>query len=150
MFVFSQLQPLLQIVLAALLGGFIGFERERKRKEAGIRTFALVAMGSCFFTIVSGYFFLSYANGNVGPIEVDPTRVVQAVAIGIGFIGSGLIIQRKAKVEGLTTAAGLWTTAALGIGVGLKLYLLSVATALLIVGIFTVLQKVEERVLKTK
>ena len=147
----SYLEPLWQIILAAFLGGLIGLEREHKRKEAGLRTFALVSLGACFFTLVSNYFFIVYnqsAGSNV--VEVDPTRVVQAVAIGIGFIGSGLIIQRKSQVEGLTTAAGLWATAALGIGIGLRLYFLSVAGALLVVVIFAVFQVVEEKFLKTK
>jgi len=142
---FLQLEPFLQLLIAVLLGALIGYERERKGKEAGLRTFSLVAFGTCFFTITALYFDVSKTvNGAV--IQIDPTRVIQAVAVGIGFLGSGLIIQRKAQVEGLTTAAALWATAAIGIGIGLRLYYLSTIGVLLIVFILVVLQMVERKI----
>ena len=142
---FLQLEPFLQLVFAALLGSFIGYERERKGKEAGLRTFSLVALGACFFTMTAIYFKLPQG-ASTNALQIDPTRVIQAVAIGIGFIGSGLIIQKKAQVEGLTTAAALWATAAIGIGIGLRLYYLSAVGALLIIVILVVLKEVEKKV----
>ena len=127
--------------MAAFLGALIGFEREHKRKKAGLRTFSLVALGSCFFTVIAVYFSSAYEVNSF--VQIDPGRVVQAVAIGIGFIGSGLIIQKKDQVEGLTTAAALWAAAAIGIGVGVKLYLLSILAALLIIVVLGTLRILE-------
>jgi putative Mg2+ transporter-C (MgtC) family protein len=106
------LEPFLQILLAGLLGALIGLERKSRKKEAGLRTFALVSLGCCLFTIIDIQFM---ADLNV-PASIG---VVQAVAIGIGFLGSGIILQHKGQIEGLTTAAALWATSAVGIGVGM-------------------------------
>lgn len=143
-FDFSQIEPFLQVLLAAFLGGLIGLEREYKRREAGLKTFSLVSLGACFFTVLAIYLsspqcqFSSF-------VQVDPGRVIQAVAIGIGFIGSGLIIYHKFQVEGLTTAATLWASAAIGVGVGLGLYFLAVFGALLIILILAGFRLVEEK-----
>lgn len=144
-FDFSQLEPFLQILLAAFLGALIGLEREHKKKEAGLRTFSLVALGSCFFTAIATYLSSPVGNFANSSIQIDPTRVIQAVAVGIGFIGSGLIIQHKAQVEGLTTAAALWATAAIGIGVGVKMYGLSVLGALLVIVILAIFKGLETK-----
>ncbi|MDI6883062.1 MAG: MgtC/SapB family protein [Patescibacteria group bacterium] len=139
-----QLEPFFQLLLAAFLGALIGLEREAKRKEAGLRTFSLVSLGSCFFTAIAVY--LSSHQGQVYSfIQIDPTRVIQAVAVGIGFIGSGLIIQRRAQIEGLTTAGALWATAAVGIGIGVKLYFLAIFGTVLIFLILTGLKWVENK-----
>lgn len=138
------IEPIAQLLVASLLGALIGIEREYKKKEAGLRTFSLVALGTCFFTITAVYFSPSY-HGLEGFIQLDPTRVIQAVAVGIGFIGSGLIIKRKSQVEGLTTAAALWATSALGIGVGLKLYVLSAIGALLVIVILSFFKIIEKK-----
>ena len=137
----SQLQPFLQLLLAALLGGLIGLEREYKRKEAGLKTFSLICVGACFFTLVASYLasHQSYL--------IDPARVIQAVAIGIGFVGSGIIIYRKGEIEGLTTAAALWATAAIGIGVGIKLYFLAILGTFLTIGILAGFRLIEEKVI---
>jgi len=135
----SQIQPFLQILLAAGLGVLIGIERDSKRRKAGSRTFSLVCMGSCLFTAMA--VFLS--SNEV--LNIDPARVIQAVAIGIGFLGSGLIVQHKLKVEGLTTAAALWATAAIGITVGLKLYLLAILGTLLTIVILAGFRILEEK-----
>ena len=140
----SQVQPFLQLLLAALLGSLIGLEREYKRKEAGLKTFALVSLGACFFTTVAIYFSSNPALTN-SFIKIDPTRVIQAVAIGIGFIGSGLIIHQRGQVEGLTTAAALWAVAAIGIGVGVKLYFLAILGTFLVVGILAGFRLIEEK-----
>lgn len=137
-----QIQWLWQILLAAVLGAVIGFEREHKKKEAGFRTFSLVALGACLFTVLG----LGFQNlGDYPLVQLDLTRIIQAVAIGIGFIGGGLIIFRREHVEGLTTAAALWVTAAIGITVGLKLFLLAVLGTLLTVVILTGFSLLEEK-----
>ena len=132
------MEILIQLIVATLLGGLIGLEREYRRREAGLRTFALVSLGAALFTIIG------YQMTNIG-LEVDPTRVIQAVAIGIGFIGAGIIIYRQFRIEGLTTAAGLWVTAAVGVAVGAKLYLPAIFVALLTLGILTGLRLLEKK-----
>lgn len=138
----SQLQPFLQILLAALLGGIIGIEREYRKKQAGLKTFSLVAVGSCLFTLVS--IELSTLGG-YPQTQVDLTRVIQAVATGVGFIGAGLIIFRQFQVEGITTAAGLWVTSAIGIAVGAGAYFLAILVALFTVLILAGFRLIEEK-----
>ena len=137
---------LLQIFLAAILGGMIGLEREYKRKEAGLKTFALVSFAACFLTIID----VSLTSKFVvpGTIKLDPSRIIQAVAIGVGFIGAGLIIHKQGEVEGLTTAAALWATAAVGVGIGEKMYFISIISAFLIVAILSIMRLVEEKIFK--
>lgn len=124
-----------QLVLAALLGGVIGFEREWTGKSAGLRTYSLVALGACLFSVLSIAF--------EGTPNFDPARVLSQIVVGVGFIGAGLIIVQGGKVRGLTTAAGLWVTAALGAAVGLRLYFIAAASSLLTLLILWGLRKVE-------
>jgi len=138
---------ILQIILAAVLGGLLGLEREFGKKEAGLRTYMLVCIGSCLFTILA---FLSLNILGEYKENLDPLRVIQAVAIGIGFIGSGVIIFRRDHVEGLTTAAGLWLVAAIGVAVGLKLYFLATFTSFLGLLILAGLLLIERRMLRKK
>jgi len=118
-----------QLFLAVLLGGVIGLEREVKRKGAGLQTYSLVCLGACLFTIM-GIGLLDSLIEEKG-IIIDPLRLVQAVAIGIGFIGAGTIIQRGSFVEGLTTAAGLWVVSAIGVVIGARFYLVAILSAFL-------------------
>ena len=126
----------LRIFIAALLGGAIGLEREYRAKEAGFRTHFLVALGSALFMIVSAY---GFQGALVTPQHsVDVSRVAAQVVSGIGFIGAGTIIFHKSEnvVRGLTTAAGLWVTAAIGLACGGGMYALSIAsTVLVLVGL---------------
>jgi putative Mg2+ transporter-C (MgtC) family protein len=103
---------ILRILLAALLGGFLGFEREEKGKAAGLRTYMLVTLGSAFFVLVAQ---------QAGMASDGVSRVLQGLLAGIGFIGAGTILKQdeKGRIKGLTTAAGLWMTAAVGVAVGL-------------------------------
>ena len=143
-----QIQIIFQLLLTAFLGGLVGLEREYKRKEAGLQTYSLVALGACLFTMISFElfnFFLAKSG-----VSFDPSRIIQAVAIGIGFIGAGVIFFRKSHIEGLTTAAGLWVVAAIGIAVGAKLYFLAIFTTLLAVGILAGLGKLEERIFRNE
>jgi putative Mg2+ transporter-C (MgtC) family protein len=137
-----------QLVLASFLGSFIGIEREYKRKEAGMRTYALVCLGAALFTIL-GFECFRGVFGNLG-VSFDPSRIIQAVAMGIGFLGAGLIIIRRSHLEGLTTSAGLWVVAAVGLAIGLKMYFVAVFTSFLAVAILSGLRLFEERFLKTK
>jgi putative Mg2+ transporter-C (MgtC) family protein len=108
-----------QLVLAILLGGLVGWQRNRWGKSAGMRTYALVTAGAALFTILSVHSF------NPG----DVTRVASHIVTGIGFLGAGLIMQRGHHVEGLTTAAGLWMTAGVGMAVGVGMYVLAIGAA---------------------
>ena len=126
-----QFQFVFQLILAVVLGGVIGLERELKKREAGLQTFSLVALGSCLFTITCFELFNNFYIKS--GVSFDPSRIIQAIAIGIGFIGAGVIIYRGARIEGITTAAGLWCSAAVGIAVGVKFYFLALFTTLLAV-----------------
>lgn len=118
----TELQILGQIVLALVLGALLGWNRERGGKPAGLRTYALVSAGSALFTVMSAQAF----GGN------EPTRIAAQIVSGIGFIGAGAILHRGDHVEGVTTAAGLWMVAAIGMAVGAEFYLLSILSTLLI------------------
>ncbi len=104
----------LRLLIAAVAGGLIGFERERAEKPAGFRTHLLVCMGAALLTVSSVYGFSGLA---------DPSRVAAGVAVGVGFLGAGTIIRHEAGVIGLTTAASIWIVAAIGLAFGAGLYL---------------------------
>ena len=115
---------ILRIIVAGLLGGLIGLEREIRAKEAGLRTHFIVALGSALFMIISQYAFTG---------RFDAARVAAQVVSGIGFIGAGVIIFQKNVVRGVTTAAGLWVAAAIGLACGAGMYLVATAAAALTV-----------------
>lgn len=124
----------LRLVTAGLLGGIIGWDREYRAKEAGLRTHFLVALGSALIMIVSQYGF-SDVVGKEG-IGLDPSRVAAQVVSGIGFIGAGTILIQKQFVRGLTTAAGLWATSGIGLAVGGGMYWVGVfAMVLTLIGL---------------
>ncbi|MBO4340742.1 MAG: MgtC/SapB family protein [Bacteroidales bacterium] len=116
---------ILRLVFAGLFGGLIGLEREIRAKEAGIRTHFIVALGSALFMIISQYAF----DGQ----QHDAARVAAQVVSGIGFIGAGVIIFQKNAIRGVTTAAGLWVAAAIGLATGAGLYPVSIAATILTV-----------------
>lgn len=121
----------LRLFIAALLGGAIGIEREYRAKEAGFRTHFLVALGSALFMILSEYGFDAILMEKPDA-SFDPSRIAAQVVTGIGFIGAGTIIFQKNMVRGLTTAAGLWVTSAIGMTAGGGLYALSATATLLV------------------
>ena len=139
-----ELQIIFQLLLAALLGGLLGLEREYMRKEAGLRTYSLVSLGAALFTIIS-YQAFELFSGQIG-IDFDPTRIIGQIVLGIGFLGAGLIIFRGLHVEGLTTAAGLWVTAAIGVAIGIGFYFLAIFTTFLALLILAGLRMVEEKI----
>ncbi|GEM_PF-4298365 len=122
----AQLLALLRVALAGLLGALIGYERQRDLKPARIPDYALVSVGACLFTVAG----LLFGNGDAGKFAVN-------VVSGIGFLGAGVIMRHGGTIHGVTTAASIWAVAAIGIIVGLELYLLAIGTA---VGLFALLR----------
>jgi putative Mg2+ transporter-C (MgtC) family protein len=120
----SDLELLGRLLLAAVLGGAIGAERELNDQAAGLRTHMLLTIGACLFTLVSAYGF------GAGPR--DPSRLAAQVVTGIGFLGGGAIVRHGLTVKGLTTAASIWATASVGVAVGAGQYLLGVGGAVLV------------------
>jgi putative Mg2+ transporter-C (MgtC) family protein len=131
-----ELALLVRLVLAGILAGILGWERESARKSAGLRTHMLVGIASALFTVLAELAVRDYP-GEEGGLRADPIRVIQAVAIGVGFLGSGVIFVSKSgeSVVGLTTAGSIWATAAIGIAAGLGYYILAVGATLLLVGV---------------
>jgi putative Mg2+ transporter-C (MgtC) family protein len=121
----EEIYMVLHVVLALVLGGILGWQRGNWGKSAGPRTYALVAGGSALFTILS-----------ITAFGFDVARVASQIVVGIGFLGAGTILHKENRVEGLTTAAGLWMAAAIGMAVGVKYYILAAIVSLLVLGIF--------------
>ncbi len=117
-----------KLALACILGGLIGLERESLNRPAGLRTYTLVCVGSTLAMIVSIDIFLQYYQN----VNADPGRIAAQVVSGIGFLGAGTILREGATVRGLTTAAGLWVVACIGLAVGAGLYIPAIATTVLI------------------
>ncbi|OGG57375.1 hypothetical protein A2853_02560 [Candidatus Kaiserbacteria bacterium RIFCSPHIGHO2_01_FULL_55_17] len=133
---------ILKLFLAMLLGGIIGTERAVfARQAAGTRTFGLVAMGACLFIVTGNYVDVAY----LGVLSFDPLRVAAAIIMGIGFLGGGLIIFRGDSLHGVTTAAGLWIVAGIGMAVGFGLYLIAIFATFLTLLMFTGMWFVEDR-----
>ena len=125
-FSLSDLELIIRLLVSVLLGGIIGFERERSHKPAGFRTHIFVCMGACLFTMASFYLLPDDIIGSF-----DATRIAAGVVAGISFIGAGSIIALRGDVKGLTTAASLWVMAAIGLIVGLGNYILPIITTII-------------------
>ena len=138
-----EIEIVLKILLAAMLGGIIGLERELSHKEAGLRTNILIAVGSALITVLS----FRIAARTAGS---DPARLAAQIVSGIGFLGAGAIIQARFAVHGLTTAATIWTVAAIGIAVGSGFYLLAFLVTLLVVFVLTVFKLLLDLIEKQK
>jgi putative Mg2+ transporter-C (MgtC) family protein len=123
---------LLRVGLAAVLGGAIGFERELREREAGLRTHMLVAVGAALFTMVSAYAWTDWQFSAREGLTFDPTRIAAQVVTGVGFLGAGAIIRQGLSIRGLTTAATLWVVAAIGMATGAGYYTAAVITTLLV------------------
>ena len=123
----QQLDVAFRLVIAAVLGGAIGFEREIHGHPAGMRTHLLVSLGSAAFTVLGVFFFSSPG------ASTDPSRIAAQIVSGIGFLGAGAILKYGTSVRGLTTAASLWATAAVGMAAGAGAWLVAVVTTVLIV-----------------
>jgi putative Mg2+ transporter-C (MgtC) family protein len=130
-------ESLLRLVLAAVLGGLIGVERELREREAGLRTHLLVSLGSALFTIVGAYGFHAFLESGQSVVRADPTRIAAQIVTGIGFLGAGAIIRQGLSVRGLTTAATLWVVAAVGLAAGAGYYSAAViTTAIVLVALY--------------
>ena len=138
-FIFNIIIP---CVLAMILGGAIGLQRERHERPAGLRTHALVCLGSTVFTLVSYLGFASFAG-------LDVSRMAAGVVTGIGFIGAGVIFRQGSLVKGVTTAASIWIVAAIGVSLGVKLYYLAFIAAILGFLILSILKSFESRIIRT-
>lgn len=130
-----------KLALSMVLGSVVGFERKRRGQSAGLRTFALISMGATLAMLISIYVpqeYLGLKNG-------DPGRIAAQVISGIGFLGAGAIIQMKGSVRGLTTAAGIWMVATIGLAVGVGMYVISVVATAFIIFILVILERWEHR-----
>lgn len=131
--IFDNLEFFVRIIVAGILGGIIGLERTKRQKDAGIRTHCIIAVASAVFMILSKYAFLDMVavSSVVGSKGVDPSRIASQVVTGISFLGAGVIFKNeKLSVKGLTTAAGVWGTAAIGMAVGSGLYWVGMLTTI--------------------
>jgi putative Mg2+ transporter-C (MgtC) family protein len=117
----TQLLMALRLLLAAVLGAAIGYQRERVHRPAGLRTHILIATGAALFTLISSFAFPT----------ADPARVAAGVVTGIGFLGAGTILHRSHIIEGLTTAASIWVVAAIGMACGTGLYIVAVVATVI-------------------
>lgn len=123
----EELRMLLDLLIAAILGFVIGYERKLRLKEAGIRTHTIVCVGAALMMIISKYGFIDVGAG-------DPGRIAAQIVAGVGFLGAGMIVYKKQEVHGLTTAAGIWAAAGVGMACGARMYIIAVgATTLLVV-----------------
>ena len=134
----NALDLMIRLLVALILGGAIGLERERQERAAGLRTVTMVALGSCLFTLLSAYGFE----------KTDPSRVAAQIVTGIGFLGAGTIFLREDLVRGLTTAATIWATAAVGMAAATAQYFEALFTTLLVLAVLMVLKPIERRLFK--
>ena len=137
----SNTEVMLRLLLAVLLSGLVGLEREAKGRAAGLRTHMLVCAGSCLM-MLTGIFLMDHYTA----AKVDPTRIAAQVVSGIGFLGAGTIIQFRDSVRGLTTAASVWAAAGIGLAVGAGFYVGAVAATGLVLVVLLVLHGFESRV----
>lgn len=121
---------IIRLCVAGIIGALIGLEREKCFKEAGLRTHFLVAIGSAVFMLVSKY---AYFDVLADDVILDPSRVAAAIPSGIGFLGAGMILVQRTSIQGLTTAAGVWATAGIGLAIGGGMYEIGIISGLLVI-----------------
>ena len=145
------MEAVLRLVLAGIAGGLVGLEREVRGRQAGFRTNLLVCLGSALVMIVSTQFARFPWQPTAGiNLNIDPARIAYGVMTGVGFLGAGAIVHNKGSVRRLTTAAGLWCVAAVGLAVGFGLYLLSAMACILILMALWFLDYLEEMIPKLR
>lgn len=144
----SELHILLRLLMALLLGGLVGLEREQSNHAAGLRTNILVCIGSCLLMLLSIYGFAAFVNEP--NVRVDPARLAAAVITGIGFLGAGTILFTGKSITGLTTAASLWVVAAIGLAVGAGFYFAAAASTGMVLLTLWLFNKLEKRFISAK
>lgn len=144
----DELQILTRLSIAVVLGGLVGLERERSRRAAGLRTHIMVCLGSCLMMLLSIYGFAAFVYEL--NVRVDPARLAAAVITGVGFLGAGTILHTGRSVTGLTTAASIWVTAAIGLGVGAGFYFAAAISTLFVLIVLWALNKVEKKLFRRK
>lgn len=135
---------IIKLILAIGLGMVIGVDRLLEHKQAGIKTHALVSLGSALFIVISEMMAIKY--GGAGGF--DPSRIASQIIVGIGFLGAGSIILQGSRITGLTTAGGLWVTAGIGMAVGFGFFSLAIITTVLVLFIFIVMTVIEKPIRK--
>ena len=137
---FDNLEFLIRLLLSAALGALVGLERSKRQKEAGVRTHCIIACTSALFMILSKYAFIDVTSID-GLRGADPARIAAQVVSGISFLGAGVIFKNGNSIRGLTTAAGMWGTAAIGMAVGAGMYWLGLSEAAILVAIQIILHR---------
>lgn len=140
----SSADLVIRLAIAVLLGVLIGTERVIAHKTAGMRTYALVSLGSALFVVISETVVSHY----LGRADVNPTQIAGQIVSGIGFLGAGLIIFKETKLTGLTTATGIWVSAGIGMAAGFGFFAIAISATLLTLFIFIALWYVEQRIIK--
>lgn len=138
------LEVAMRLLVAVVLGGILGLERTIVGRNAGLKTYSLVSLGSALFVLISLEMVPLFASFS----GFNPVMMASQIIVGVGFLGAGMVIFQQSKVQGLTTAAGLWVSAGLGMAAGFGLYVEALLGALFALLIFTVFWKLEEKVLK--
>ncbi len=134
----TQFPFIIRIIVACVCGGLIGIERTMRQKDAGFRTHCIVALGAALAMIVSKYGFYDVVSDPSLKIQLDASRIASNILTGVGFLGAGMIFVKGANIKGLTTAAGIWATAAVGMTIGSGMYFLGIITTLVIIILQTV------------
>ena len=127
--VFTELEFFFRILIAGICGGLIGYERNNRLKEAGIRTHLIVALAAALIMVVSKYGFSDVTT--LKGVALDPSRIAAQIVTGVGFLGAGMIFVRNQTISGLTTAAGVWATAGIGLAAGAHMYMVAAAATVL-------------------
>ena len=135
---------IIKLLLAVIVGGFTGYEREKSNQFAGFRTHILVSIGACITSIIALDLFNQYS----GTSNMDPARLPSQVLSGIGFLGAGAILKNSNGIRGLTTAAGIWTTACIGIAIGYGQYVLGISAWLLVMATLYILKNFDKVISK--
>ena len=135
------LDIVLKLGVALILGAIVGVEISLAGKTAGMRTYAIVALGSALFVVIGDTISKLY----IGTVALDPLRIASQIVVGVGFIGAGLVIFQGNKIQGITTAAGLWVSAGVGMACGFELYQIGVVATVLALIVFTVMWFLESK-----
>ena len=134
-----------QLITASFLGAILGAQRSFSHKTAGMRTYALITLGSALFIVISKLMVVQYSNFG----GTNPLQIASQIILGVGFIGGGQLIVSGATVKGITTSAGIWVAAGIGMAVGFELYSVAIFTTIITMLIFTILFKFEEFIVPT-